>query len=69
MPVATHPFGVSLENIEEWQRKQERVKIYNEPIRDIEKYPDVLDFLLEPIPEEDSIFTQEVVDAIREVSN
>jgi hypothetical protein len=66
MVTETHPFGISPEFIEEWQRKQERVKIYNEPVRDMEKYPDVFDFLLEPVPEEDSIFTPEVVEVLRE---
>jgi hypothetical protein len=64
MATETHPFGISLEFIEEWQRKQKNVKFHNEPLRDVEKQ-DVWDFLDENVPENKSIFTPEVIAAIK----
>jgi len=58
------PFGITLKDMERFDRKQERNRVYNSPVRDVEKetFWDVMDA---PIPKEYDIFTPEVLDAFR----
>jgi hypothetical protein len=61
------PFGITLEDIAEFDRKQEANKMTDTVMR--EEGQDVWDFMLEPIPEKDSFFTPIVLDALSEDTN
>ena len=58
------PFGITLEDIDNFTLAQSQRVIHNAPVRDVEKQ-DFWDFVNEPIPEEDSVFTPEVLDVFR----
>ena len=51
---AEAPFGVTLADVEDYYRQSERdaLRVHNAPVRDVTKQS-CLDFLLEPLPEED----------------
>jgi len=51
---AEAPFGVTLADAEKYYRQTERnaLRVHNAPVRDVTKQS-CLDFLLEPLPEED----------------
>jgi hypothetical protein len=60
------PFGVTLKDAEEYGDMLEKnaLRIHNAPVRDVEKQS-FWDFMSEPVPEEESLFTPEVMDAFR----
>ena len=62
-----YPFGITPEDIAEFDRKQEANKMTDTTVR--EDGQDVWDFMLEPIPEKDSFFTPIVLDALSEDTN
>jgi hypothetical protein len=64
----SHPFGISLADIEAFDRAQEGGKVLNRPVRDVEK-ESFWDFMSAPVPEGDSIFSPEVVGFFAEERN
>jgi hypothetical protein len=65
-----HPFGIDIEFIKECDAKkfeamQSRFRVCNSPVR--EDGEDFWEFINKPVPEDKSIFTSDVIDALRGV--
>jgi len=63
-----NPFGITLADAEEYGKRLESkgnlLRMQNAPVRDVEKQS-FWDFVLEPDPEEDKFFNEEVMEALR----
>lgn len=61
------PFGVTLDTVAEYCRRAESdtLRVHNEPVRDVTKQS-CLDFLLEPLPEEDEAALTAIMKSVEE---
>lgn len=65
MSAESNPFGISLADIEAFDRAQENLRVHNCPVRDADK-ESFWDFMSSPEPDGDSVFTPELLDFFAE---